>query len=126
MAAMPMYGVAIKPLIDKLASTVDSNLCKQVWYADDSSSAGELFEMLKWWKELCTTGPKYGYFPLASKTILIVKPEFEEKARDVFGDSGVKISISGERHMGAVIGSPEFKEEYVTQKVQKWIGDIEN
>ena len=123
--AMAMYGLGIKPLTDRLSSAVDRQVCKQVWYADDSSSAGELNMMCKWWEELCKTGPKYGYFPLASKTILIVKPEFEEKARTIFGETGVKISTSGERHMGAVIGSSEFKEEYVSAKVQKWIEDIE-
>ena len=53
---------------------------KQAWYADDSSSAGELEEMRKWWDVLNVSGPKYGYFPLAKKTILIVKPEHLEKA----------------------------------------------
>ena len=70
-AAMPLYGIGIKPLTDKLAGTVNTEICKQVWYADDSSSAGEIYEMKKWWDELCVAGPKYGYFPLASKTILI-------------------------------------------------------
>ena len=27
--------------------------------------------------------------------------------------------------MGAVIGSNEFKEEYVNEKIQKWVTDIE-
>ena len=124
-AAMPLYGIGIKPLTDKLANTVDTSTCKQVWYADDSSSAGKLIEMKKWWDELCTSGPKYGYYPLANKTILIVKPEFEEMARSVFGTSGVKITTSGERHMGAVIGSAMFKEEYVKKKVRKWVEDVE-
>ena len=69
--------------------------------------------MKKWWDKLCSSGPKYGYFPLPRKTILIVKPEFEEKAQTIFGDSGVKITDEGERHMGAVIGSSAFKELYI-------------
>ena len=63
-------------------------------------------------------------YPLPRKTILIVKPEFEEKAQTIFGDSGVKITAEGERHMGAVIGSSTFKEVYISQKVQKWVQDI--
>ena len=38
--------------------------------------------------------------------------------------SEVKITIDGERHMGAVIGSKDFKERYVTNKVNKWVNDV--
>ena len=70
-------------------------------------------------------GPKYGYYPQASKTILIVKERFEAKAKAIFGKSGIKISTRGERHMGAVVGSERFKDEYVSNKVEKWVQDIE-
>ncbi len=112
-------------MTDELAENVDTNLCKQAWYADDSSSAGELEEMRKWWDILNISGPKYGYFPLAKKTILIVKPEHLEKAKRVFSDTNVTITTEGERHMGAVIGSHDFKEQYVTNKINKWVNDIE-
>ena len=45
--AMGKYGLATKPLVDKLDSVIDNQCCKQVWYADDSSSAGELVEIKK-------------------------------------------------------------------------------
>ena len=123
--AMAKYGIATKPLIDKLSNAVNKDDCKQVWYADDSSAAGKILEMKKWWDILCQTGPQYGYKPLARKTILIVKPEHRQKAEEVFHQSGVKITTEGERHMGAVIGSQEFKNIYVTNKVNKWIEDVE-
>ena len=81
--------------------------------------------MKKWWDLLCEIGPKYGYFPLARKTILIVKEKHQAKAEEIFKNTGVKISINGERHMGAVIGSQEFKEIYVAEKILKWIEDVE-
>ena len=80
--------------------------------------------MRKWWDTLCQQGPKYGYFPLATKTILIVKDIHKEKATEIFGDCGVTITTEGERHMGAVIGSSAFKDLYVSKKVAKWIEDI--
>jgi hypothetical protein len=123
--SMGLYGLGIKPLVDDLGDTIDVQRCIQSWYADDSSLAGELNEMRKWWNRLCATGPKYGYFPLPNKTVLIVKEEHAAKAQEVFGDSGVKITTRGERHMGAVIGSTEFKLEYVSQKISKWIQDVE-
>ena len=124
-AAMAKYGIGTKPLNDKLADAVDPNTCKQIWYADDSSSAGKLLEMKKWWDTLCQAGPQYGYFPLPRKTVLIVKPEKKEEAEEVFRGSGVKITTEGERHMGAAIGSERFKEIYVKTKVDKWVTDIE-
>ena len=123
--SMGLYGLGIKPLVDNLSNDIDIEKCIQSWYADDSSSAGEIEEMKKWWDELCTAGPKYGYFPLASKTVLIVKEQHAAKAREIFGASGVKISTQGERHMGAVIGSAQFKEAYVSKKVEKWVEDVE-
>ena len=38
---------------------------------------------------------------------------------------GLKITTQGERHMGAVVGSNAHKEEYVSNKVKKWVDDIE-
>ena len=99
---MAMYGLGIKPLTDKLSNAVDTNLCKQSWYADDSSAAGQLEEMKTWWEELCQTGPNYGYFPLPKKTVLIVKPEHNERAQKIFENTNVTITMEGERHMGAV------------------------
>ena len=84
-----------------------------VWYADDSSSAGKLREMRKWWDVLCKAGPEYGYFPLPKKTILIVKPEHKQMAEQIFAGSEVQITDGGERHMGAVIGIKTSKETYV-------------
>ena len=124
-SAMGLYGLGIKPLIDNLSNGTDNNKCIQVWYADDSSSGGELNEMRKWWDKLNRMGPKYGYIPLASKTILIVKKEHEEKAKRVFDKTGICITTDGERHMGAVTGSDEFKIKYVVNKVAKWVQDVE-
>ena len=60
-------------------------------------------------------GPKYGYIPKHSKTILVV-----------FDGTGITIDTEGERHLGAVIGNDRFKEDYVNRKIEKWIQDIED
>ena len=78
-SAMQMYAIGIRPLIDILHEKSDNTKCQQVWYADDSSSAGKLSEIRHWWDILNETGPKFGYFPKASKTILIVKNEDDEE-----------------------------------------------
>jgi hypothetical protein len=58
--------------------------------------------------------------PKRFKTHLVVKPEHEETARQLFTDTDVNISIEGKRHLGAALGSRTFTEEYVTNKVQGW------
>ena len=65
-------------------------------------------------------GPKYGYFPKASKSYLIVKEDKLGEARNVFNDSNVYITIEGKRHLGAVIGSNEYREEYLKDLVNDW------
>ena len=63
--------------------------------------------MKKWWDELNSTGPKFGYVPKPSKTIMIVKSqELKQQAQAVFANSGITIELEGERHLEAAIGSP--------------------
>ena len=123
--AMALYALGIKPLIDHLANTVDSADCAQCWFADDSSAGGKLAEIKKWWDELRSSGPKYGYFPLPRKTVLIVKEEFLDAATQMFENTEITISSTGERHMGAWVGSQAHKEKYVSDKVEKWVEDVE-
>ena len=124
--AMGMYAIGTRPLIDILHQNTDSKKCQQVWYADDSSSAGLLAEIRKWWDILNQAGPKFGYYPKASKTILIVKKaEHLEYANEIFANTGINITMTGERHLGAVIGSLEFRESYIEKKIEGWIEDIE-
>ena len=83
--AMGMYAIGIRPLINTLNEETDPKQCQQVWYADDSSAAGKLREMRKWWDILNVVGPKYGYFPKPSKTVLIIKdPENITLANEIF------------------------------------------
>ena len=124
--AMAMYAIGTKPLLDQLMSSVDQEQCKQIWYADDSGSGGKILEMKKWWDVLTSTGPKYGYVPKPSKTIMIVKSlEQKQRAQSIFANTGIAIELEGERHLGAVIGNAEFKEKYVKKKVDNWVKDVQ-
>ena len=123
--AMALYALGIKPLINHLDNIVNSDECAQCWFADDSSAAGKLKEIRKWWDELHSSGPKYGYYPLPRKTVLIVKEELVDEAKRIFENTGITISSTGERHMGAWVGSQAHKEKYVSDKVDKWIVDVE-
>ena len=43
----------------------------------------------------------------------------------MFGDE-VNITLDGRRHLGAVIGSKEFKDQYCHEKVDKWLREMES
>jgi len=60
-----------------------------VLFADDSSAAGKLETVLAWVKALVKEGPKYGYYPEPSKSVLVVKEGKEERARGPFLITGV-------------------------------------
>ena len=79
-----------------------------------------------WWDRLNYLGPKYGYHPKPSKTILVVKNENDlKRAQQIFQGTGVQIRIDGHCYLGAAIGSTDFKTSYVESKVKKWCNDVE-
>ena len=87
-------------------------------------TAGSLGELKKWCGVLNEAGPSLGYFPNAKKCWLIVKPEKEEAARDLFGQTSINISTLGQKHLGAVVGSRSYVKEYVSKKVDEWVGQV--
>ena len=84
-----------------------------MWFADDASECDELTKLQKWYDDLLTKGPSYGYYP--SKCILVVKAEKLEQAKLLFKgkgiditldgskDTGIEINTQGARHLGAGI-----------------------
>lgn len=115
--AMPMYALATVPLISRLG---ESSEVVQVWYADDASAAGGLSSIRSWWDNLSSLGPSFGYFANASKTWLITKDSLLVKAKEIFHDTQVKISSQGRPHLGAPLGSQEFVDQFITEKVNQW------
>eukprot|EP00731_Ephydatia_muelleri_P019008 Em0011g1048a len=120
--AMAMYAIATVPLIEKLQSTNT----KQVWYADDATAGGTLLNLKAWWTMLSSSGPSYGYFVNPGKTWLIVKPQHERDAKELFSGTGIGITSEGKRHLGAALGSHCFLESYISDKVKMWTSTILN
>ena len=126
-SAMGFYALGVKPLVDSLAASVDKVGCKQAWYADDSSATGKLKEVKDWWLQLNKIGPKFGYYPKASKSVLILKDQsLLPQALHLFAGCNIQITCDGERHLGAVVGTEDFKYKYVTEKVNKWVQDVKS
>ena len=72
----------------------------------------------EWWDTLESRGPAYGYYTNSAKSILLVKPDKLQEAQEKFEGTGVEIRVTGVRYLGAAIGSPSFKHDYITEKVQ--------
>ena len=115
--AMPMYALATIPLITRVGESLN---IIQVWYADDASAAGGLSSIRSWWDNISSYGPAFSYYANASKTWLVTKESHLAKAREIFRDTQVKITSQGRPHLGAPLGSKEFVDQFVSEKVSQW------
>ena len=95
---MSLYARSLQPLLTRLRV---SSAAKQDWFADDAAGSGSLQDVRKWWDELSESG----YFPNAQKCWLIIKPEREQAAREVFRGTAINVTMEGHKHLGAALGS---------------------
>ena len=42
----------------------------------------------------------------------------------MFKDTAVNVTVQGQKHLGAVIGSRKYLEEYVSEKVTNWVSEV--
>ena len=89
---------------------------KEAVFADEFSITGTLNSIKDYPDELTAIIPKYGYFPNPSKSYLIGK----EEAQNVFANSRVNVTADGKRHLGAVITSTEYCDQYVKDLLKDW------
>jgi hypothetical protein len=125
--AMAMYALSLVPLLKEV------RLCRQVWYADDATGCDSFVKLRSWFDALLVKGPIYGYYPKPTKCILLTRPDRLTDANAAFKetgisasvdgskDSGIEITTSGTRHLGAALGTTVFKDCYVKKKVDSWI-----
>ena len=117
--AMPVYAESIIPLMQVAADPMNDEETKarQCAYADDLTGAGTITELKKWWDIVIEFGPYLGYYAKPEKSWLIIKRQYEEQAREIFSQSGLKITTEGKRHLGAAVGSTDYKKEYVDELI---------
>ena len=119
--AMSMYAISLQPLISLLHNR---STTKQCWFADDATGAGPLEEVKQWWDELREAGPPLGYYPNSKKCWLVVKPEKEGRAKEMFAGTGINITTEGRKHLGAALGSRSYLEQYLGGKVEDLVGEV--
>ena len=117
--AMQFYGLSTQPIMTCL--DYKRTNVHQVWLADDATGAGNLRSLKTWWDIVSAEGQKYGYFVKPSKSWLILKDENKRsEATTLFENTSIQITTSGKRHLGAALGTDEFKTEYISEKVEQW------
>ena len=102
----------------------DDSFTKTATYADDFTAAGKTTQLKKWWDTLCQLGPKLGYYPEGGKSWFIIKGN-QQYAANIFRGTSIKIKTDGQRHLGAVTGSTEYKRIYIQEKISQWITELQ-
>ena len=97
---------------------------KQCWFADHASGAGSIVETRTWWDALSTLGPDFGYFPNDRKCWITAKSAKKESVWEAFKDTSINVTVQGQKHLRAAIGSREYLDEYVSEKLTNWINGI--
>ena len=128
--AMPFYGISITPIINTLRlkfqhldnTTQQTTFSvSQVWLADDATAAGKLQKLKEWWVTIIEEGKKFGYYVKPSKSWIILKnADLQHQTEQLFQDAPINITTAGKRHLGASLGTNEYKNEYIDNKVAKW------
>ena len=122
---MGAYALGILSLLQFLLDFISVNElnAKEVAFADGFTVAGKLSSIKHYWSQLTSIGPKYGYFPKASKSYLIVRKDQLPIATALLDNSSINIYYSRRKiksHLGAIIGSGGYKREYVDELVKAW------
>ena len=128
--AMAIYALGITPLLAWLSKKSNSNesnsasASKQVAFADDLNGVGTVESLKKWCLLIEEEGKKFGYNVNAKKSYLIVKEQYKDKAKEIFEDRNIKILTEGHRHLGSVIGSKQFSENYISSLITQWCEEL--
>ena len=115
--AMVAYGTALLPLIRELQSSFP--MVRQSWYADDAGAGEKFAELKKLFNEVQIKGPRFGYYPEPSKSIIIVKETDVSLATDFFSDLQFK-AMTGSRYLGRFIGDVLGGNHWLSKKTESW------
>ena len=118
-AMAAMYAIFILPLLETKSKA------KKIAFADDFGGVGSIEFLREWWDSITELGPYIGYYPNDSKSTLVVKERYLDQAISFFADTNIKITCNGTKHLGACIGDDVFKKEYVSQKIEESVREIE-
>ena len=122
--AMPAYGIGILPFLSLINPSSEEKV-KQLAYADDLGGGSKLTLLREWWSRVVEHGPKFGYFPKASKSWLVVKEDMLLQAEELFRDTGINITTEGRKYLGGYVGTEEGRRKYFQELCEEWCSQLE-
>ena len=72
-----------------------------------------LKSLKNWWTNIISKGGHFGYYVNEKKSWLLKNEALLETAANLFSDSKVNITAEGKMHLGAALGSSDFRIKYV-------------
>ena len=101
------------------------NEIAQIWVCDGLSASGSPGKLQEWYQRLKERGKEYGYIPKPGKCHIISKDPsvpliFKEEIQ-----RGELCISEGTRYLGAPIGTGEFKNRYLKEKVREHIKKLQ-
>ena len=115
--SMVAYGLSLLPLIRQLKDEFPDVF--QPWYANDAGGGEQFAQIRSYFLRLVELGPKYGYFPEPSKSILAVREHSKEAAKTYFADLGFTI-VTGARYLGGFVSKDLDQTLWVEAQAKKW------
>ena len=71
--------------------------------------------------KLSTLGPKFDHYLEGSKFWLVITKNAEERTESIFTPANIKITTKDKRHLGPVIGTTNYRQNYMKEKIDQWI-----
>ena len=119
--AMAYYAIGMNALMERL----EAETIVQEWFADDAACLGELLRVKKWWDQINGFDAKYGFFPKAYKCWLICESEeMKTEANRFFQNTGLNITQTARKHLGAVVGEIEYCRMSADDKTKTWRNQV--
>ena len=122
---MGMYAIGVFYLLHLNETSNQINQrTRRLAFADDFTGSGKLQELRSWWDSILSHGLNIGYYPKASKSWLTIKEQYFDDAIKIFESTGVKIIMRGRGYLDAIVGSKEYKRQYLSEAVHNWNHEI--
>ena len=125
---MAIYALEITTLLAWLSKlhneSTEQPPSGQVGFADCLKGVDPLENLKKCWNLLGKEDGKFGYRIKASKSHIIVKEQYQEKAKQIFPWSKIRIITEGHRYLGSIIGSKVLKGSYINTLIAKWCEEL--
>ena len=91
---------------------------------DDATALGTVLQLREWWDDLAEKGPSFGYHANPLKTWLVTKASCYSDVVAACAGTNVNVSQDGHPHLSAALGTSDYSNHFVAEKVNTWSGEL--